>query len=198
MALNVPYRPSARPQSLVLSLSIGLVALGVALAPLSIPLGPARVAPQQHMINALAGVLVGPWYGMLVGCIIAIIRNAFGTGTILAFPGSVFGALVVGLVYWYGRRSDYAALLEPIGTVVIGATIGYLMLAPLGPNAHVKVFGFMAANAAPPAGKLWGLVSFPGLFGLWAIFASSSIPGSILGFVLLKALRRAGAVPDRS
>ena len=51
------------------------------------------------MVNALAGVLIGPWYGALAALIAGIIRNAIGTGTIFAFPAgaSSFITLLSGL-----------------------------------------------------------------------------------------------------
>ena len=90
-----------------------------------------------------------------------------GLGTLHAFPGGVPGGLVVGLVYRYVKRSDLAAFTEPLGTVVIGATISALVVAPYLGKAFTVAF--------------W-----------WIAFAASSIPGSIIGFVILKSLRATG------
>lgn len=98
-----------------LALAAVFVALGVVLSPSAIPVGAARVFSMQHPIDVLAGVLLGPWYAVLMACGISVLRNALGTGTFLAFPGSMFGALLVGLVYHRLRRTDLAALAEPIG-----------------------------------------------------------------------------------
>lgn len=35
--------------------------LGMALAPLSFPVGPTRAFPGQHFVNGIAGVVIGPW-----------------------------------------------------------------------------------------------------------------------------------------
>src|SRR4030066_1738785 len=94
-------------------------ALAVLLSGVHFPVGPAKVLPFQHMVNALAGVIVGPWYGAIAALIAGIIRNATGPGTPLAFPGGIPGALVVGLAYRWGRK-DWAALTEPFGTGIIG------------------------------------------------------------------------------
>lgn len=175
------------PRTQRLALTATLVALGVVLGTLAVPVGPARVAPFQHFINVLAGVLVGPWYALLTAFAISVLRNALGTGTFLAFPGSMFGALVVGLVYHRIRRTDRAAFVEPLGTAVIGALVGYALIAPL--QAKTLLLGFISAN--PPSAQ-----PYLGLFGgplfLVASFAVSSIPGCILGYVALRALRRAG------
>ena len=170
--------------SLRLALDVGFVALGVALSTFAIPVGPAKVFPFQHMINVLVGVLVGPLDAVLVGGIIAIIRNGLGTGTVLAFVG-MLGGLVVGYAYRYVWRNDQVAWLESIGTVVIGGTLGYLLLLPV--TQPTAFLGFLAGK--PLVKEFLG---FTGMFALWAAFAVSSIPGSALGLIVLKALRRAG------
>src|SRR5919201_6959275 len=97
------------PAAQRLALAAALVALGTVLGTVSVPVGPARVAPFQHMINVVAGVMLGPWYAVLVAFGISVLRNALGTGTFLAFPGSMFGAFFVGAFYHYVRRTDLAA-----------------------------------------------------------------------------------------
>jgi energy coupling factor transporter S component ThiW len=170
--------------SLRVALNVGFVALGVALSTFSIPIGPARVFPFQHMINVLVGVLVGPWDAVLVATIIGLIRNAIGTGTVLALAG-IFGGLVVGALYRYVWRNDNVAWFESVGTVLIGGTLGYFLLLPV--EQPTSFLGFMTGR--PLAGEFLGFV---GMFALWASFAVSSVPGSALGLVVLKALRRAG------
>lgn len=177
-----------------MALSIGLAALGVALSFVgNIPMGPIRAYPFQSMINVLAGVLVGPWYGVLVAVVISILRNALGTGTFFAFPGSVFGVFLVGYFYERVRRTDHAAWWEIFGTVCIGATVAYYLAAGLaGPT---KIAGFMAV-APFKAFPLPGVGTIAGVLGLWTAFAVATIPGTILGFIVLKSLRKAGVVPS--
>jgi energy-coupling factor transport system ATP-binding protein len=175
-----------------LALAAVFVALGVVLSSvISIPVGPAKISPTQHLINVLAGVLLGPWYAVLTALAISIIRNGLGTGTFLAFPGSVFGAFLVGWVYYKVRRTDLAAFVEPIGTALIGGLVGYLLIAGL--DAPARLLGFITAN---PPSPLPYLGVFSGAFALIASFAVSSIPGSALGFVMLKALRQANLAPS--
>ncbi|MDE3112903.1 MAG: energy coupling factor transporter S component ThiW [Chloroflexota bacterium] len=175
------------PRTQRLALTATLIALGVVLGALSVPIGPARVAPFQHFINVLAGVLVGPWYALLAAFAISVLRNALGTGTFLAFPGSMFGALLVGLAYHYVRRTDLAAFVEPIGTSIVGALVGYALVAPL--QAKTLLLGFIAAN--PPAYPSY-LAGLGGAVAMMLLFAVSDIPGCILGYLALRALRRAG------
>ena len=76
-----------------------LVAVAVALSPFFIPVGISKCFPAQHMVNVLSAVMLGPGYALAIAAIAAIIRNVTGLGTILAFPGGMFGALLAGLAY---------------------------------------------------------------------------------------------------
>lgn len=145
-------------------------ALAVLLSLFAVPVGGARVLPFQHAINAVAGVMLGPWWAAGSALVAAGLRISFGLGTPFALVGSPFGAIAVGLVYRFWRR-DEAALFEPVGTVLVGAPLGAIMISP-----------FLDLGAAG------------GTVALMISFALSSIPGAILGYVLLKALRRAGAI----
>ena len=74
-----------------------LIALGVACSTFSFPVGASRCSPVQHMVNVLAAVLLGPAYGVGMAFVTSLLRIAMGTGTLLAFPGSMVGALLCGL-----------------------------------------------------------------------------------------------------
>lgn len=139
-------------------------ALGAALGWISFPVGPTKVYPLQHTINVVAGVLIGPW-AVISALIAATVRYTTGMGSIYAFPGSPFGALVVALLYKITKK-DVSALGEPVGTVVIGATISGLLIAP-----------FMTQDA-------------PTVWFFWTAFAASCIPGAVLGYIIVKILRR--------
>jgi energy coupling factor transporter S component ThiW len=148
--------------------SIILAALAVALSPISIPTGIARLSPSQHLINVLAGALVGPWWGLGVALVTSIIRNALGLGTPLAFPGSIFGVVLAGLVYRATRNAYFTAAGEIVGTGLIGATVGALIVAPYIMGREL------------------------GLFALVVPFFLSSLLGAVLGVIGLKVLHRAG------
>lgn len=165
-------------RKLVLAAIFAALPVVLSFFPGSIPVGGARLLPWQHMVNVLAGVLVGPWYAALAATVAAILRNAFGVGTLLAFPGGIPGALVVGFAYQVWRR-PWAGLLEPLGTGLIGATLGSLFVAP-----------FFMGRAIPLVDA-----TRPFVAGLLPLFLMSSIPGAILGVVLLRALARAGVTP---
>jgi len=139
-------------------------AMAVLLSGIHFPVGPIKAFPFKHMVNIVAGIMIGPWYAAISALIAGIIRNAIGTGTIFAFPGGIPGAIVVGLVFRWVRR-DWAALTEPVGTGFIGVPLTVFLLGPI----MGKEFAFA--------------LFFPA-------FMASCIPGAVLGYVLLKALRR--------
>ncbi len=167
-----------------LSLLTALTALGVIIAPLLwFPFLTTKAFPGQHMINALAGVLLGPWWGAAAAILIGLIRNFLGIGTIYAFPGGVPGAIVVGLAYLLTRRSRNpflkysAALAEPIGTVLIGGTLSIFLIAPA--VGDLRLLGMI---------EEYGVYQLLPIF--WAGWAASSVPGAVLGYAVLIALDR--------
>ena len=70
-----------------------LIAIGTLSAHfIYIPAGVSKCFPVQHAINVMGAVLLGPDYAVAIGFIIACLRNMLGTGSLLAFPGSMIGA----------------------------------------------------------------------------------------------------------
>lgn len=165
MALS---RQMTRSTTQRVAYSVVLAALAVALSPISIPTGIAKLSPTQHLINVLAGVLVGPWWGFGVALVTSIVRNALGLGTPLAFPGSIFGVVLAGLTYRATRNVYFTALGEVVGTGLIGATVAALLVAP-----------YLTGKAL-------------GLTALILPFLLSSVLGAVLGVLAVQVLRRAG------
>jgi energy coupling factor transporter S component ThiW len=146
-----------------------LVAIGVALSPFtSIPIGVAKINPVQHFVNVLGAVLLGPWWATGIALIIGVLRNALGTGTLLAFPGGMIGAFVAGIFYRTTRNIYVAAFGEVIGTGLLGAIASALIVAP------VLMKKGMAIGT------------------LIITFSGSTLLGSIIGVLALKLLERAG------
>jgi len=142
--------------------------MGVALSPFSIPLGVARVFPIQHMINVIASVLLGPGYAVGMAFATSLIRNSLGTGTLLAFPGSMLGALLAGLAAKYMENKLVPVCAgELIGTGVLGALAAYPIAAFI-MGRDVALFGFVIP------------------------FVASSLGGAVIAFVLLRALKHTG------
>lgn len=158
----------ARARTRKLALAALLAAATVLLLPLSIPLGPSRCFPFQHAINVIAGVTLGPYWAFGAAFVASFARNAMGTGTILAFPGSLFGALAVGFAARLLPRTKqyWATFAEPIATVTLGAWVASLIVST--GEARAVMFGTLAAA-----------------------FFMSSAPGAVLGWFLLRGLDKA-------
>ena len=88
-----------------------------------IPIGIIKAAPIQHLMNVLTAILLGPAYAVGTAFVTSLIRNAIGTGSIFAFPGSLIGALCAGLIYARTKRIGLTALGEFIGTGIIGGLV---------------------------------------------------------------------------
>ena len=103
-----------------------MTAIGVASAHLIyIPIGVAKCFPVQHAINLLAAAFLGPGYAVGMAFSISLLRNLLGVGSLLAFPGSMIGALFAALLYRRTRKIYYAAAGELFGTAIIGGLISY-------------------------------------------------------------------------
>ena len=87
-----------------LTISAILCAIAVVGSLFSFPVFGSKCAPIQHMVNIICAVLLGPWYGIEVAFVASLIRNILGFGSLMAFPGSMFGALLCGIVYWKSKK----------------------------------------------------------------------------------------------
>ncbi len=146
-----------------LTISAMFIAIGVLAGQIIyIPIGASKCFPIQHALNVISAVILGPFYGVVNAFCISLLRNFMGTGSILAFPGSMIGALLAGLVYKYTKNNFATALGEVIGTSIIGGLIS----APIA----VLVMG-------SEAGAITYVVPF----------AISSIGGSIIGYIVVKS-----------
>lgn len=151
--------------------AIVLVAIGVALAPFtSFPVGITKINPTQHFINVMTAVLFGPWWATAIAGIIGVIRNAMGVGTLFAFPGGMIGAFIAGFTYRFTRNIYLGALGEVIGTGIIAAVVSAAIVAP------VFLHKTMALAALIPP------------------FLGSTLVGSVIGVLALKALEKTGIV----
>ena len=146
-----------------------LIALGVAASPLYIPIGASKCFPVQHLVNVLAAMLLGPWYGVSMAFVTSLLRVLIGTGSLLAFPGSMCGALLAGLLYKYGGgRISIACVGEVFGTAVIGGMLAYPVALYLLGNADAALFAYVLP------------------------FGVSTLGGTIIAVVVLAACKRLG------
>ena len=82
-----------------LALAGVLTALAIVGSFISVPVAGSKCAPVQHMVNILAAVTLGPAWGVGIAFCAILLRNLLGLGSLMAFPGSMVGALCCGLVY---------------------------------------------------------------------------------------------------
>lgn len=137
---------------------------------LTFPVFGSKCAPVQHMVNILCAVFLGPWYGLATAFVASLLRNLLGWGSLLAFPGSMCGALLCGLVYWRTKNLPATLTAEVLGTGVLGGLAAY-----------------------PVAKQLMGLT--PETYTVYIIpFLISTAAGSILAGILVFALQKNGAL----
>ena len=138
----------------------------------SFPVFGSKCAPVQHMVNILCAVLLGPAYGVGVAFCASLIRNLLGLGSLMAFPGSMIGALLCGLVYWKMRKILPTLVAEVFGTAVLGGLCAY--------PVAVLLMGQSAGDIAFYAYIVPILISTAG--------------GSILSGILVYSLQKAGVL----
>lgn len=118
-----------------------LTALIIVLSGFYIPVGASKCFPIQHMVNVLSAVLLGPWWGVAIAFAASLIRNLMGTGTLLAFPGSMVGALCCGLMFHFTKKYIPTYIAEVFGTGVLGGMLAYPVAAfILGKDAAIFTF----------------------------------------------------------
>lgn len=84
-----------------------------------------RCAPVQHLVNIICAIFLGPWYAVAVAFLASLIRVMTGLGSMLAFPGSMFGALLSGLLYKKFKKIPLAVIGEVVGTSILGGLCAY-------------------------------------------------------------------------
>ena len=146
-----------------------LVAVAVVGSMFSFPVLASRCSPVQHMVNILCAVFLGPWYGFAAAFLASLIRNLLGLGTLLAFPGSMVGALLCGLMYHKPR-----SLLATCGAEVFGTGV-------LGGLAAWPVAVLLLGKAAAVYAYIWP-------------FLVSTAGGAVIAGAVLFALKRSGGL----
>ena len=126
-----------------LTLTAFLAAIAVAGSLFSFPVLGSRCSPIQHLVNVMCAVLLGPWYGLAAAFLAALIRNILGLGTLLAFPGSMCGALLSGLLYRYLKKLPFAYVGEVFGTGIIGGMLSYPIAALLMNSDTAALFTYV-------------------------------------------------------
>lgn len=118
----------------------------------SFPVFGSKCAPVQHLINVLCAVMLGPGYGVAAAFVSSLIRNLLGLGTLLAFPGSMCGALLAGILYHYIKKLPAAYIGEVFGTAVIGGMLSYPVAAFIMGSKGAALFTFVVPFLISTAG----------------------------------------------
>ncbi|HQC35847.1 MAG TPA: energy coupling factor transporter S component ThiW [Bacillota bacterium] len=147
-------------------------AAAVAGSVFSFPVLGSRCAPVQHMVNILCALLLGPGYGVGVAFTASLIRNLAGLGSLMAFPGSMLGALCCGLSYNKFRNLALTLAAEVFGTALLGGLCAY----------PVAVF-LMGRNA--------GEIAFYAYVGPFFISTSA---GALVSALIIYSLNKTGAL----
>lgn len=155
-----------------LALAALFCALAVVGSLFSFPVFGSKCAPVQHLVNILCAVLLGPWYGVGVAFVASLLRNLLGLGSLMAFPGSMIGALLCGIVYWKMKNLLATLVGEVFGTAVLGGLCAY----------PVAIF-LMGKSAADIA-----------FYAYIVPFLISTAGGAVIAAVILVSLKKAGAL----
>lgn len=102
-----------------------------------------KCAPIQHMVNILAAVFVGPYLALASAFCASFIRNILGLGTLFAFPGSIFGAFLAGVLYERFHSLTFAYIGELFGTSIIGAIFSYPLAYFIMGKTDIALFTFV-------------------------------------------------------
>ena len=150
------------------------IAVAVVGSLFSFPVLGSKCAPVQHMVNILCAVTLGPFYGVAVAFAASLIRNLLGLGSLMAFPGSMFGALLCGIAYNKTKNIPVTLIGEVFGTAILGGLCAY----------PVAIF-LMGKNAAELA------------FYVYIIpFLISTAGGAIISAVLIFSLKKSGILQN--
>ena len=155
-----------------LALAGMLCALAVVGSVFSFPIFGSKCAPVQHMVNILCAVLLGPYYGIGVAFVASLLRNLLGLGSLMAFPGSMFGALLCGIVFHKTNKLLPTLVGEVFGTSILGGLCAY-------PVAILLM------------GKSAGDIAF---YAYIVPFLISTAVGAVIAGVLVYSLQHSGAL----
>ena len=148
------------------------VAVAVVGSLFGFPVFGSKCAPIQHMVNILCAVMLGPFYGVSVAFCASVIRNLLGLGSLMAFPGSMLGALLCGIVFHKSRNIPLTLIAEVFGTGILGGLCAY-------PIAIL----FMGMQA--------GEIAF---YAYIIPFLISTAAGAIISAVLVYSLKKSGVL----
>ena len=153
-----------------IALTAMMAAVAVVGSTFSFPVLGSKCAPVQHLVNVLCAVFLGPWWGLAAAFLASLIRNLLGLGTPLAFPGSMCGALLAGLLYQKTKALPAACAGEGSGTALIGGMLAFPIARLVMGNTGAALFTFVVP------------------------FLISTAGGTIIAAVVLTVMKQTGAL----
>ena len=147
-----------------------LVAVAVAGSLFSFPVAGSKCAPVQHMVNICGAIFLGPVWSVGVAFCASVIRNLTGLGSLMAFPGSMVGALCCGLMYKFSKKIIPTCVAEALGTGILGGLAAY------------------------PLAKYVMLIQPDGMFIYIIPFLISTVVGSVVAAVVMLILKKSGVL----
>lgn len=151
-----------------------LVAVAVAGSLFSLPVAGSKCAPVQHMVNICGAIFLGPVWSVGVAFCASVIRNLTGLGSLMAFPGSMVGALCCGLMYKFSKKIIPTCIAEALGTGILGGLAAY------------------------PLAKYVMLIQPDGMFIYIIPFLISTVVGSVVAAVVMLILKKSGVLASFS
>lgn len=151
-----------------------LVAVAVAGSLFSFPVAGSKCAPVQHMVNICGAIFLGPVWSVGVAFCASVIRNLTGLGSLMAFPGSMVGALCCGLMYKFSKKIIPTCIAEALGTGILGGLAAY------------------------PLAKYIMLIQPDGMFIYIIPFLISTVVGSVVAAVVMLILKKSGVLASFS
>ena len=153
-----------------ISLTGIFIAISVIGSLFSFPVFGSKCAPAQHLMNIMGAVFLGPGYALAAAFLSSLIRNMLGLGTLLAFPGSMCGAFLAGVLYLGGKTLPYAYGGEVFGTALVGGILAYPIAKIVLGNGQAAIFTFVVP------------------------FFISTCGGTLLAVVLVGAMKKSGVI----
>lgn len=125
-----------------------LTAVAVVGSLLSFPIFGSKCAPVQHMVNILAAVVLGPGWGVGIAFCASLLRNLLGLGSLMAFPGSMIGALCCGLAAYPVAKlmmglnpgGLFVYIVPFLVSTVVGSILAYFLVTALQKGGVISMY----------------------------------------------------------
>ncbi len=169
--------------ALLISISLVLGFTGWGFIPLPLPTAGATIF---HIPVILAGIMLGPWYGVLTGCVF----GAFAVQQFpmfpwfVLFPGRPLIGLVAGFVFKFIARVDKRKIVASVSAGVLGSFTNSVVT--LGLATIFRVFGeTLEANIAVVISVIpvilteavLAAIIVPAIFTVWLAYLRKSKTG---------------------